>query len=271
MFFTPFNIYLCVMIGIAIITFIALYFVEAGYGMLRNEKWGKTISNKWAWFFMEFPIFIAMLILWLNSPHKWECVPIVFLFVFQLHYIQRTLIFPFLLKGKGKMPIGIMCMGISFNILNAMMQGWWIFYEAFRYNVNTLEFQGLFVRVEQAGHNWLLSPQFILGFSLFIVGYFINLRSDYIIRHLRKDPNDAQHYFPKGFMFNYVTSANYFGELLEWLGFAILTWSISGLVFFIWTFANLVPRSHAIYKRYKQEFPNEMKSKNLKRVIPFIY
>jgi 3-oxo-5-alpha-steroid 4-dehydrogenase 1 len=72
-------------------------------------------------------------------------------------------------------------------------------------------------------------------------------------------------------MFNYVTSANYFGELIEWLGFAILTWSVSGLVFFIWTFANLVPRANAIYKRYKQEFPEEMQRKKLKRVIPFVY
>ena len=72
-------------------------------------------------------------------------------------------------------------------------------------------------------------------------------------------------------MFEYVTSANYLGELMEWLGFAILTWSISGLVFFIWTFANLVPRANAIYKRYKTEFGPEMEAKKLKRVFPFIY
>ena len=68
-----------------------------------------------------------------------------------------------------------------------------------------------------------------------------------------------------------MTSANYLGELLEWLGFAILTWSLSGLVFFIWTFANLVPRANAIYKRYLKEFPEEMRQRHLKRVFPFIY
>ena len=70
---------------------------------------------------------------------------------------------------------------------------------------------------------------------------------------------------------NYVTSANYCGELMEWLGFAILTWSLAGLVFFIWTFANLVPRTRTIYKRYQEEFPEEMKGRKLKRVFPFIY
>ena len=266
MFLSAFYIYLWVMIAVAVATFVALYFVEAGYGMLRTDKWGKTINNKLAWFFMEFPIFIAMIILWLSSPHRWECVPMAFLLIFQTHYIQRTLIFPFLLKGKGRMPIGIMFMGISFNILNAMMQGYWIFYVA-----HIPGEEALFVRTIQAGGNWFCSWQFILGTCLFIAGYFINLRSDYIIRHLRKDPSDTKHYFPKGFMFNYVTSANYMGELIEWLGFAILTWSISGLVFFIWTFANLVPRAHAIYKRYQKEFPEEMKARKLKRVIPFIY
>jgi len=263
MFLSAFYIYLWVMIAIAIATFITLYHVEAGYGMLRNEKWGKTINNQWAWFFMELPIFLAMIVLWLSSPYKWNVVPLVFLLIFQSHYIQRTLIFPFLLKGKGRMPIGIMCLGISFNILNAMMQGYWIFHVAY-----IPDSPALFV---QAGTGWFHSWQFILGTCLFIAGYFINLRSDYIIRHLRKDPEDTKHYFPKGFMFKYVTSANYFGELVEWLGFAILTWSIPGLVFFVWTFANLVPRAHAIHKRYQNEFPEEMKKRKPKRIIPFIY
>jgi len=251
------------MIVIAVVSFITLYHVEAGYGILRTEKWGKTISNKWAWFIMELPILLAMIILWISSPYKWNVVPIVFLLIFQTHYIQRTLIFPFLLKGQGRMPIGIMCMGISFNILNSMMQGYWIFHIAY-----IQEPQALFV---QAGVSWLYSWQFILGICLFIAGYIINLRSDHIIRDLRKNPDDTKHYFPKGFMFKYVTSANYLGELIEWLGFAILTWSIPALVFFIWTFANLVPRAHAIYKRYQKEFPEEMKNSKLKRVIPFVY
>jgi 3-oxo-5-alpha-steroid 4-dehydrogenase 1 len=42
-------------------------------------------------------------------------------------------------------------------------------------------------------------------------------------------------------------------------------------VFFIWTFANLVPRANAIYQRYKEEFGEIMEKKRLKRVFPFIY
>ena len=70
-------------------------------------------------------------------------------------------------------------------------------------------------------------------------------------------------------MFNYVTSANYFGELVEWCGFAILTWSASGALFAWWTFANLVPRANTIWHKYKAMFGKEVG--NRKRIIPFIY
>lgn len=261
---SAFNIYLWVMIGLAVVVFISLYFVNAGYGQFTSSKWGKAINNKLAWFLMEFPIFLAMIILWLCSPHRFDIVPMVFLLIFETHYFQRSLIFPWLMKGKSKMSLAVMFMGISFNILNAMMQGYWIFFESYNANYHVL---GL----SYTDTAWLWSPQFIIGLCIFIFGFIVNLRSDYIIRHLRKNDEDTKHYLPKGFMFNYVTSANYLGELTEWLGFAILTWSISGLVFFIWTFANLVPRANAIYKRYQAEFGEEMKQKKLKRVFPFIY
>lgn len=41
------------MAAIAAIVFIALYFVEAGYGMLFDKKWGVPIPNKIAWICME--------------------------------------------------------------------------------------------------------------------------------------------------------------------------------------------------------------------------
>ena len=99
---------------------------------------------------------------------------------------------------------------------------------------------------------------------------FVNIQSDDIIRNLRKE-GDTNHYLPKGGMFRYVTSANYFGEFVEWIGFAILTWSWAGAVFALWTFANLGPRADHIYKRYQVEFGDQLNTKKVKRIIPFIY
>ena len=118
--------------------------------------------------------------------------------------------------------------------------------------------------------DWLTDPRFIGGFLVFIIGMYINIQSDDIIRNLRKE-GDSNHYLPKGGMFRYVTSANYFGEFVEWVGFAILTWSWAGAVFALWTFANLCPRAARIYDRYKTEFGDELDTKKVKRIIPFIY
>ena len=105
---------------------------------------------------------------------------------------------------------------------------------------------------------------------LFFAGMFFNLQSYYIIRHLRRE-GDTRHYIPGGGMFRYVSSANYFGELLEWTGFAVASWSWAGAVFVWWTFANLAPRSASLYRRYEKEFGEEFTSLHRKRLIPFIY
>ena len=153
------------------------------------------------------------------------------------------------------MPLSIIVMGMTFNTLNALMQGGWLFYVS---------------PAEMYPESWLTDPRFIIGLAVFAVGMYINLKSDNIIRHLRA-PGDTKHYLPKGGMFKYVTSANYFGELTEWVGFAILTWSWSGAVFALWTFANLCPRAARIYERYKKEFGDELDTDKVKRIIPFIY
>ena len=240
---------------IAVIVFIALYFVTAGYGVFYNKKWGPSIPNKIGWVLMESPVFIAMILLCVFSERSTNVVCLIFLILFEIHYFQRSFIFPFLIRGKSVMPLSVILMGVVFNTLNALMQGGWIFYVS---PENMYEI------------SWLTTPQFIIGTLIFFVGMIINIHSDHIIRHLRK-PGDTKHYLPKKGMFKYVTSANYFGEFVEWCGFAILTWSLAGAVFALWTFANLAPRAAKIYDNYKKEFGNELDTKKVKRILPFIY
>ena len=97
----------------------------------------------------------------------------------------------------------------------------------------------------------------------------IDWQADHVIRNLRK-PGDTRHYLPEKGFYRYVTSANYFGELVEWTGFALLTASPAAWVFVWWTAANLVPRADAIYKRYCEEFGRQAVG-NRKRIIPYIY
>lgn len=251
---SSYNTFLVVMAIIALFVYVALHFFEAGYGYLFDRRYGPPVPNKVGWVLMESPVFVMMWVLWAFSERQWEVVPLVLFAMFQFHYFQRSFIFPLLMRGNSKMPLGIVAMGMVFNTLNALMQGGWIFY------------------VSPAGYyaDWFSKPYIYIGLAIFFAGMFINWQADYIIRHLRKE-GDTRHYIPRGGMFRYVSSANYFGEVVEWTGFAIASWSWAGVVFVWWTFANLAPRSASLYKRYEKEFGEEFTSLGRKRIIPFIY
>lgn len=251
-----FDTFLWIMAGIALVVFAALYFVKAGYGMFRTPSWGLSIGNKPAWILMEAPVFFVMWWLWYESGTGFAVPQAVFLLLFQLHYFQRSFIFPLLMKGKSRMPVAIMSMGIVFNILNGIMQAGGLFY---------FPPEGAY----SCGWEYFARPNAIAGTALFFAGMCINLHSDHVIRHLRK-PGDTAHYLPAKGLYTKVTSANYFGEIVEWTGFAILTASPAAWVFVWWTAANLIPRSNAIYHRYKEEFGEEAVGKR-KRIIPYIY
>ena len=115
---------------IALCVFVALHFFEAGYGYLFDRRYGPPVPNKVGWVLMESPVFIMMWVLWALSDRMWDAVPLTLLAMFQLHYFQRSFIFPLLMRGRSKMPLGIVLMGMVFNTLNALMQGGWIFYFA---------------------------------------------------------------------------------------------------------------------------------------------
>lgn len=249
-----FDIFLIVMALLALVVFAALHFFEAGYGYLFNPKYGPPVPNKIGWVLMESPVFVAMCVLWLLSERTWEAGPLTLFALFQAHYLQRAFIFPLLMRGASKMPLGIVVMGMCFNTLNALMQGGWIFY----------------VSPEGYYADWFAQPYIYIGGAMFLAGMAVNLHSDHIIRNLRR-PGDTRHYIPRGGMFRYVSSANYFGELLEWTGFAVASWSWAGAVFAWWTFANLAPRAASLNKRYAKEFGDEFTSLGRKKIIPFIY
>lgn len=250
-----FNIFLLVMAIIAVVVFVALFFVNAGYGKFYNKRWGPTLDNHLGWFLMEAPVFVAMLVLWWLSDRRGDYVRLVFLLLFEAHYFHRSFIFPLQLRGHSRMPWAIVGMGALFNTLNAFMQGGWIFYIS---------------PADMYPASWLRSLPFIAGVVIFAAGMFINIQSDTIIRHLRQ-PGDTAHYLPKGGMFRFVAGANYLGEFMEWVGFALLTWSWSGAVFALWTFANLAPRAARTHDLYASEFPKEFDPQKVKRIIPFIY
>ena len=233
-----------IIVGIA--TFILLQFVTAPYGRHTKQGWGPQISNKIGWILMEVPSFLIILYFFLTSDQSSFASMLSILWL--LHYFNRTFIFPFRIRTKGKqMPLIIVASAIFFNLINAGLNGYFLAHFE-NYTLNSFT-------------KW----NFFLGIILFLAGFIINQISDHKLIHLRK-PNETGYKIPKGFLFNYISCPNLFGELLQWSGFAIMAWNLPALTFLVWTCANLLPRATKHHQWYKSRFPDYPKKR--KAIFP---
>lgn len=243
------------MAALAIVVWLALTRIEAPYGMTYRPGWGPALDNRVGWVLMEAPAFVCMASMVLCQKVSEVAIgAVVCASLYLIHYFRRSFVFPLKMRGRSRMPLAIALMGAVFNIVNVYLIGGWLF------ALYPLDYP----------LSWLWSWQFIAGTCVFFLGMGMNIRADYIVRHLRR-PGDTRHYIPRGGMFRYVSAASYLGELVEWAGFALLTWSWAGVVFLLWTAANLVPRAGRLHVRYLREFGREYSTLNRKRIIPFIY
>lgn len=244
---------LMVMAIMGLFVFITLYFVDAGYGKFRSSKWGYSIGNKCGWFIMEFPALVPMA--WCCITQSPGYMQLLLMSLYIMHYIYRSAVFPFLLKGNSRMPLSIIAMGAAFNMVNSGLLCAGIL---------------MFPRDEYLDFSLYAQKWYLwVGLAVFFLGMYTHIKADHTIRNLRK-PGDTNHYLPRGGLFEYVTSANYLGELLEWTGYAIMLNNPAGWMFVWWTAANLVPRAHAINLKYKAEFGAQAVGRR-KCIIPFIY
>jgi 3-oxo-5-alpha-steroid 4-dehydrogenase 1 len=245
------NQFLLVWSVIALVAFFALFFKTAPYGRHENEGWGKTISSRLGWIIMETPSVYIMLIIAYIFYESLNFILIVFLAIWLLHYLNRSLIWPLRAKIKNKkMALIVAVLAFTFNTVNASIQALWIF------------------KFTTYDNNWLYSFPFIAGLIIFFIGMYINIKSDNILFGLRREQDQGYH-IPEGFLFNKVSNPNYFGEMIEWLGWAIMTWNLAGLIFFIWTVANLLPRAVANHNWYLDKFNNYPEERKI--LIPDFY
>ena len=66
-----------------------------------------------------------------------------------------------------------------------------------------------------------------------------------------------------------VASPNYLGEIIEWAGFALMTWSPAALAFAFYTVANLAPRASANLGWYRGTFSDYPPDR--KALIPYVW
>jgi protein-S-isoprenylcysteine O-methyltransferase Ste14 len=251
---SPLLIHRGALIGLLIcaaVTAIALLRITAPYGRHVRRGFGATMSSTAGWLVMEAVAALGLPAMFLLGDRPADPASIAFLGMWEIHYLHRAFVFPFRRRGGGRpMPISVVAMAILFNAWNAYLNGSW-----------------LFSLGPARDASWLLDPRFLAGAPLFFAGLAINVHSDNILINLRK-PGELEYRIPRGGLYRFVTMPNYLGELLEWLAWALATWSLAGLAFAVFTAANLVPRALANHKWYAARFPDYPKER--RALIPFV-
>ena len=88
-------------IGLAIITFVYLLRVTAPLGRhYTGRGWGPHISNRIGWVVMELPTTAIFLLVYFTGDSARQFVPLVFLAMWQGHYLHRTFVYPFRTRGS---------------------------------------------------------------------------------------------------------------------------------------------------------------------------
>jgi protein-S-isoprenylcysteine O-methyltransferase Ste14 len=239
-------------IGFAPITCLLLTRVTAPYGRHFRPGWGPELNDRLGWILMELPTVAVFVPVFFAGDHCSEWVPLIFLGFWLSHYLYRTFIFPFRIRSSGKhMAVVIVVLGAMFNTLNAY--------------INSRQ-------LSQFGNydlSWLVDPRFALGALTFIFGAIINRRADRTLLQLRDSaaaPGDYK--VPYGGLYRYISCPNYLGEIIQWTGFALLTWSLPAFAFAVYTAANVGPRAmanHAWYHKQFSDYPPERRA-----IIPFL-
>ncbi len=243
-----------VLAGLAVAAgvFVALFFISAPYGRHARRGWGPLIQNRYGWLIMEIPAALVFAVCFVTATVTRNAPVVLFFGMWDLHYVHRALIYPLILRdGHKKMPIAVVLLGFAFNVGNAYANGRYLF-----------ELSGGYAQ------SWLHDPRFIGGLILFVAGYIINRWADLTLRALR-EPGETGYRIPYGGLFRWVSCPNYLGEIVEWFGWALATWSLPGLAFAVWTFANLAPRARSHHAWYHQNFPEYPTER--KALIPWVW
>ena len=221
--------------GAGLAVFIVLWFVPAPYGRHSRPGWGPTLSARLGWMVMEFPAAAVVATFFLTSGMTSVPAALVFFLMWEIHYVQRAFVFPFLLApGATRMPVVIAALAFVFNLINGCLQGGWLYRVSPGYPAT-----------------WLRDPRFLIGAALFFAGMAVNWHSDAVLRKLPRS-GESGYKLPRGGLFRWISCPNYAGEMVEWIGWAVATWSLAGAAFAFWTAANLIPRAVWHHRWYRE-------------------
>jgi hypothetical protein len=200
-----------------------------------------------------------------------------------LHYLHRGVVHPLLMRYRApRVPALITLAGLLPNSLFS-----WLNASA----IACLE--------PAVAPTWHADPRFGVGVAVYAVGFIINRSSDWKLRwraprvpvyncdnldsrSLRAQRSAASrdaegggaqqaaaYHVPHGGVFTYVSCANYLGELVQWGGWALASWSWAALLWWLFALSTFVPRARQTHAWYRATFPDYPSQR--KALIPFVW
>lgn len=218
---------------------------DGGDGIRVNQRVGFAISQ------ILPGIILFTLTYFLSGLNRYDTPNIVMYCIWSTHYINRGIVDTFAARhAERNVSVWVPVVATLVNLL---------------YHYTNAEFIGS----ADYCSGYLYDPRFIIGLVILIIGFIINRIADAQLICLRKDYKDKSYEIPKGCLFYLISCPNYLAEMIEWLGWALMTWSLAGLVWFIFVSCTHIPRAYHNHDWYHEEFKDYPSRR--RALLPFIY
>ncbi|HJL18420.1 MAG TPA: hypothetical protein RMH99_22340 [Sandaracinaceae bacterium LLY-WYZ-13_1] len=231
---------------------VASAFVRSPYGRFASRSFGPSLPIRAGWLLMEAPALVFYPV-FLAGPRSGALVPLLFAGVWTLHYGNRAVLFPLMMRPRpdGRMAWLVVWIGMGVVGTHAWLYATW-----------------LGAHGAHLTNAWLADPRFMLGLPLYLGGFALNVHSDAVLRRLRRGA-ERGYRIPRGGGFRWVSCPHYLGELVAWAGLALATWCPGGLFVLTVSAANLVPRARAIHRWYRSELSGYPRRR--RALIPYVW
>jgi 3-oxo-5-alpha-steroid 4-dehydrogenase 1 len=179
------------------------------------------------------------------------------------HYINRAIIYVLRVPAMSPIPIWTCFSMATFNLMNGWVNGYWLRY----YHSRTSNL---------LASDTTARTMFMIYLGIFLIGWFVNFYSEgQLFKAQREGIRRAQlgkqlnkYQIPYGGLYRFISCPHYFGEIIEWCGWAWMMGDVPGYLFALATMANLIPRAltiHDWYHRVFSEYPPERRA-----VLPWL-
>ncbi|XP_070332562.1 3-oxo-5-alpha-steroid 4-dehydrogenase 1 isoform X4 [Odocoileus virginianus] len=168
--------------ALGVVCYMLLKLRGSPYGRYSSPGSAFGLPARAAWVMQELPSLALPLLACAGAGapaerlNRWpNCI---LLAMFLVHYAQRTLVFPFLIRGGKPTPLYVFLLAFVFCTYNGYLQSRYLS----QYAVYA--------------DDWLRDPRFLTGSALWLIGMLINIHSDHVLRNLRK-PGETGYKIPR--------------------------------------------------------------------------